>query len=136
MGQHSGPARRAYARAAAAAGGILHVLFPHVRAELLRLLFGDTQREWYVRELTRETTMRLSTVQQELQQLSQAGLVTCRATSYRKYYRANKRHRVASALAGLVIAAQSSDGSETRPFVSERKRPRRALARFDRKRQR
>ena len=32
---------------------ILHALFPSVRAELLRRLFSDPTREFYVRELAR-----------------------------------------------------------------------------------
>jgi predicted transcriptional regulator len=57
---------------------ILHVLFPSVRAELLRHLFLDPTREFYVRELSRLTTLALGTVQQEFAKMSKAGLVTSR----------------------------------------------------------
>src|SRR5439155_22288618 len=49
---------------------ILHVLFPSVRAEILRCLFFDPCRELYVRELARTTNLALRTVQQELAGLS------------------------------------------------------------------
>ena len=58
---------------------ILHVLFPDVRAELLRSLFVDPKRESYGRELARDTTLALRTVQQELDTLGAAGLVTSRS---------------------------------------------------------
>jgi len=49
---------------------ILHALFPSVRAELLRRLFSDPTREFYVRELARLTTLALIDCQQELARMS------------------------------------------------------------------
>ena len=93
---------------------ILHVLFPSVRAELLRRLFFDPTREFYVREMARLTTLALGTVQQELARMSAAGLVTSRSNGYHRFYRANRKHPVFFNLQ-LVI----KDGNR-RPFVSGR----------------
>ena len=98
---------------------ILHVLFPSVRAELLRRLFSDPTREFYVRELARLTTLALGTVQQELARMSKAGLVTSRSDGYHRFYLANRKHPVFSILRQLVLK-----DTRRRPFVSRRKRPR------------
>ena len=49
---------------------VLDILFPRVRAELLRLLFAAPQKQRYVRELMRMSGLALSTVQDELRKLS------------------------------------------------------------------
>jgi DNA-binding transcriptional ArsR family regulator len=98
---------------------ILHVLFPSVRAELLRRLFFDPTREFYVREMARLTTLALGTVQQELARMSAAGLVTSRSDGYHRFYRANRKHPVFFNLQQLVIK-----GGNRRQFVSGRRRPR------------
>src|SRR5438093_13242961 len=98
---------------------ILHALFPSVRAELLRRLFADPTREFYVRELARLTTFALGTVQQELARMSKAELVTSRSNGYHRFYRSNRKHPVFSNLQQLV-----TKDANRRPFVSQRKRPR------------
>jgi DNA-binding transcriptional ArsR family regulator len=99
--------------------GILHVLLPHVRAELLRILFFDAKRECYVRELARQSTLSLGTIQQELATLTAVGLVTSRSDGYHRFYRANRHHPLFATLQRLVIK-----GSGDRAFVSQRKGPR------------
>ena len=56
----------------------LDLLFPVVRAEVLRALFHHTQREMYVREIARWSELALRTVQRELAILIKIGLVTSR----------------------------------------------------------
>ena len=53
----------------------LDLLFPVVRAEVLRALFHHTQREMYVREIARWSELALRTVQRELATLIKIGLV-------------------------------------------------------------
>ena len=98
---------------------ILHVLFPSVRAELLRRLFFDPTREFYVREMARLTTLALGTVQQELARMSAAVLVTSRSNGYHRFYRANRKHPVFADLQNLVIKDE-----HRRRFLSRRRRPR------------
>jgi predicted transcriptional regulator len=95
---------------------ILHALFPSVRAELLRRLFSDPTREFYVRELARLTTFALGTVQQELARMSKAELVTSHSNGYHRFYRANRKHPVFSNLQQLVLKDVNR-----RSFVSRRK---------------
>jgi predicted transcriptional regulator len=71
---------------------ILDVLFPKVRAQILRSLFGDSKKQCHVRELTRETDLALSTVQDELRKLNAIELLTTHSNGYHRFYRANGGH--------------------------------------------
>ena len=57
---------------------LLHCLFPVVRAEVLRLLFGNTRHELYMRELASLSLLSLHTVQDEPAKLEAADLVVSR----------------------------------------------------------
>jgi DNA-binding transcriptional ArsR family regulator len=98
---------------------LLHLLFPHVRAEILRILFFDPAQETYGREASRATTLALRTVQRELALLEAAGLATSHKRDGRRLFRANRKHRMFPTLQQLV-----SKGASGRPFVSKAKRPR------------
>jgi predicted nucleotidyltransferase len=82
---------------------LLTVLFPQVRAEVLRLLFADAGRELHLRDLTRQSGLGLGTVQGELEKLSAADLVTSRRDGNRRYYRANASHPLLPELRQLVL---------------------------------
>ena|SRR5712691_737343 len=101
---------------------VLDLLFPVVRAELLRALFFDPRREMYVREIARSSELALRTVQRELAILRKAGLVTSRSNGYHVFFRANGNHLLFSVLQQLVIKSD-----RCLPGVrKERKRPRQA----------
>jgi hypothetical protein len=87
---------------------VLEVLFPQVRAELLRLLFAPPQKERYVRELMRMSGLRLSTVQDELRKLSALQLVTTRSNRYHRFYRANYDHPLFSDLLHIVEVSEKA----------------------------
>ena len=82
---------------------LLHVLFPRVRAEVLRLLFTNPRQELYVRELARLSFLSLHTVQQELAILRHAQLLLSRSNGYQRFYRANPKHPLYMTLRRLVI---------------------------------
>jgi DNA-binding transcriptional ArsR family regulator len=69
-------------------GDALDLLFPVVRAEVLRALFHHTRREMYVREIARWSGLALRTVQRELAILMKIGLVTTRTNGSHVFYRA------------------------------------------------
>jgi predicted nucleotidyltransferase len=81
----------------------LSVLFPQVRAEVLRLLFSDHARELHLRDLTRQSGLGLGTMQDELEKLSKADLVTSERDGNRRYYRANASHPLFTDLQQLVL---------------------------------
>jgi len=84
----------------------LDLLFPVVRAEVLRALFHHTQREMYVREIARWSELALRTVQRELATLTKIGLVTSRTNGYHLFYRANRHHVLFSPLQQLVFKSE------------------------------
>src|ERR1041384_8218202 len=79
----------------------LDLLFPVVRAEVLRELFHHTQREMYVREIARWTDLALRTVQRELATLTGIGLVTSRTNGYHVFYRRQSQSRALCAVATI-----------------------------------
>jgi DNA-binding transcriptional ArsR family regulator len=88
------------------------LLFPQVRAELLRLLF-DSSRECSVRELARSSDLALRTVQRELAVLEKAGLIISRdnGPGRRRFVRANRHHRAFAALKQLVMKGAAKPGT-------------------------
>jgi predicted transcriptional regulator len=99
---------------------LLHTLFPHARAELLRLLFRERAPERHVRGLARESGFSLSATQHELKRLQAAGLVLSHTDGYHRFYQANGGHPLFPILRQLVRIGVSDWA-----FVSQRKRPRR-----------
>ena len=71
---------------------LLQILFPQVRAEVLRLLFADETRELHLRELTRQSGLSLGTLQTEVEKLRAADLLLSRRDGNRLYFRANAAH--------------------------------------------
>jgi predicted transcriptional regulator len=84
---------------------VLEILFPRVRAEILRLLFLEPARERYVRELVAMSGLALRTVQEELINLSAAGLITNWTNGYHRFYRANRDHELFPSLVRIVQAS-------------------------------
>jgi DNA-binding transcriptional ArsR family regulator len=97
---------------------LLHLLFPMVRAEILRLLFTNPRQELYVRQLARLSSLSLHTVQEELAKLYTAELLLSRSNGYHRFYRANPKHRLYMTLRRLVIKTAPL----AKPRVSRRRR--------------
>lgn len=83
--------------------GLLEVLFPQVRAEVLRLLFADEGRELHLRELTRQSGLTLGTLQTEVEKLCAADLLLSRRDGNRRYFQANAAHPLFADLRQLVL---------------------------------
>lgn len=84
---------------------VLDILFPKVRAEILRLLFSNAKKQRYVRELMTMSGLALRTVQVELTKLSAVGLVTSWSNGYHRFYRANRDHPLFPYLLRIVQAS-------------------------------
>lgn len=84
---------------------MVHLLFPFVRAEVLRLLFTNRGQELYVRQIAQLSFLSLHTVQHELAKLAAAGLLVSCTDGYHRFYRANPEHRLYTKLRKLVVAA-------------------------------
>jgi len=81
---------------------ILEVIFPKVRAEIVRLLFSAPPKQRYVRELVAMSGLALSTVQDELHKLNIVGLVTSWSNRYQRFYQANRNHPLFPELVRIV----------------------------------
>jgi predicted nucleotidyltransferase len=73
------------------------------KAEVLRLLFGLEPKEFYLRDLVRQSRLALRTVQLELVRLVKAGLVTSRRDGNRVYYQANRNNPLYPDLRNIVL---------------------------------
>ena len=111
---------------------ILDILFPKVRAEILRSWFGGLSRQRYVRELARETGLALATVQQELARLSSIGIVTSYSNGFHRFYLANGGHPLVRELRRIVEMGdrlpQTQRLSEKPRSRDQKKRRRKAKA--------
>ena len=81
----------------------IEVIFPKVRAEILRLLFADPSREYHLRELSRHARLALRTIQQEVTKLGRADLLVARRDGNRLCYRANTAHHIFYDLQGIAL---------------------------------
>jgi hypothetical protein len=86
---------------------VLDVLFPEVRAQLLRLFFTTPLKERYMRELMNISGLALHTVQDELRKLSAIGLLTSWSNGYHRFYRANRDHAMYPQLLRIVQLSET-----------------------------
>lgn len=81
----------------------IEVIFPKVRAEIIRLLFAQPGKEFHLRELSRLSRLAIRTIQQEVSKLSSIGLLASRRDGNRLYYRANIEHPIYPELQGIAL---------------------------------
>src|SRR3954465_4486545 len=81
---------------------LLEVLFPRVRAEMLRLLFFDPSKRRYLSELRNMSGLTLCTVQDEIRKLAAIGLIHSWRDRKRRFCCANHQHPLFSELVRLV----------------------------------
>jgi predicted nucleotidyltransferase len=81
----------------------IEIIFPKVRAEILRLLFSDPSTELHLREISRRSHLTLGTIQQEVGRLTKTDLLSSRRDGNRLYYRANTQHPIFSELQGIAL---------------------------------
>ena len=71
---------------------VLEILFPQVRAAILRALFRTPLKQRYVRELVVITGLAMHTVQDELRKLVAIGILKTWSNGYHRFYAADNRH--------------------------------------------
>jgi predicted transcriptional regulator len=89
---------------------IVDVLFPRVRAKLLRLLFTTPVKQRYVRELAFMSGLNLHTVHDELRKLSTVGLVISWSNGYHRFYQPNREHPLCQELFRIVELSEKLPG--------------------------
>lgn len=81
---------------------VLNVLFPAVRAEILRALFVPSRRQLHGRELARTCGFALCTVQDELRKLSALRLILNSRSGKYKLHSANRSHPLFQSLVRFI----------------------------------
>lgn len=69
---------------------VAEALFGKARRRILALLFGRPDESFYLREIARTTDVALRSVQRELQNLTQAGLITRSQRGQQVYFQADR----------------------------------------------
>ncbi|MGH7527077.1 MAG: nucleotidyltransferase domain-containing protein [Gemmatimonadales bacterium] len=77
-------------------------LFGKLRRELLALLYSNSERSLYLRELVRLTGASPGAVQREVGELTEVGLLTRSRRGRQVFYQANRSHPVFQDLRGLL----------------------------------
>ncbi len=77
-------------------------LFGKTRRSILSLIYGNTDRSYYTREIARETGISVGTIQRELENLAGAGIIEKKAEGRHVYYRAAPSCPIFDELRSLV----------------------------------
>ena len=81
----------------------LDALLPKTRQGILAATFVQPERAWYVSELARRLGVPSSSLQRELQDLAQAGILTSHRQGRMVYYQANAQSPLFPDLRGLLL---------------------------------
>src|SRR5580700_64916 len=90
------------------------------RVKLLRLFYGNPNRSFYVREITRRIDEQINSVRRELANLLNIGIIVSDNTNNRLYYEVNQKYEYYAAL--LAIFGDVTGGQQAAPVaVSDKK---------------
>ena len=81
---------------------IATTLFGQTRRNVLALLFGHPDQDFYLPEVVRHTGAGMGAVQRELAALTEAGLITRRPRGKHVYFQANRRSPVFDEIRSLI----------------------------------
>jgi predicted nucleotidyltransferase len=79
-----------------------NALFSKVQQRVLALVFGHSQRSFYVSEIVRNVHSGVGAVERELSKLERSGLVSVERIGNQKHYRANQAAPIFEELRGLI----------------------------------
>jgi hypothetical protein len=101
----------------------LEVLFSSAaRVQILHLFLLNPERQYYQREIERETGQPIRAVQREVGRLAEIDLLQRSEEGNRVFYRLNPEFRLLDELTSLFQAATGDPGSK-KPLVTERSIP-------------
>lgn len=83
------------------------------RVKLLRLFYGNPNRSFYVREITRKIDEQINSVRRELANLLNIGIIVSDNTNNRLYYEVNQKYDYYSALLAIFGDANAPTQSST-----------------------
>ncbi|HEY0782921.1 MAG TPA: nucleotidyltransferase domain-containing protein [Thermoanaerobaculia bacterium] len=83
-------------------GSVLDALFPRTRQGILAVTLGHPEKSWYASELARRLSVAPSSVQRDLKDLTEAGILTSRREGGMTFFQANERSPIFPELRGLL----------------------------------
>ena len=78
------------------------VLFGQTRGAVLALLYGQTDKSFYVRQIARHVNASVGAVQRELEKLAEVDLITRTSVGNQVFYQVNQRNPVFAEMRALV----------------------------------
>lgn len=97
------------------------------RVKLLKLFYGNPNRSFYVREITRKIDEQINSVRRELSNLLTIGIISSDTTNNRLYYEVNQKYEYYQALAAIfgkggkatsVKVAKAEEPEENKELVA------------------
>jgi DNA-binding transcriptional ArsR family regulator len=82
---------------------LANTLFGHTRGAVLAMLYGHVGESFYLRQLSRATGISFGTVQREVRQLTDAGLLVKKNVGQQTFYSANENSPVFQEIKSLVV---------------------------------
>jgi hypothetical protein len=82
------------------------------RVKLLQLFYGNPNRSFYVREITRKIDEQINSVRRELSNLLSIGIIKSETTNNRLYYEVNQKYELHKPLAQIFGGASISTDEE------------------------
>lgn len=93
------------------------------RVKLLQLFFGNPNRAFYVREITRKINEQINSVRRELSNLLSIGIITSETTNNRLYYEVNQKYEYFGPLSNMFGKSAKTEtvktGEETNKAADE-----------------
>lgn len=86
----------------------------NARVKLLTLFLLQPEKEYFVRELTRELDEQINSIRRELDNLKQMGLLKSRVRNRKKFYTVNKNHILFHDLRNIFIKIVNSSENLTK----------------------
>jgi len=85
-----------------------HLFTSKARVKLLKIFLLNPEREYFVRELTRELDEQINSVRRELDNLKRMGLLRSRSRNRKKYYSVNKKFLLYRDLRSIIVKASKA----------------------------
>jgi len=82
------------------------------RVKLLQLFYGNPNRSFYVREITRKIDEQINSVRRELANLLSIGIITSETNNNRLYYEVDQKYHYYEPLANIFGAAEFKPGKQ------------------------
>ena len=83
---------------------MLKTLFTsNVRLKILKRFFLNTEKEYYVRELSRDLDEQVNAIRRELDSMHKIGLLKTRSKNRKKYFYLNKFFLIYNELSSIIL---------------------------------